>query len=200
MRIFGRKSRTRRTLGSHQIQVFRRRSEQLIYREARRGLKEALAHVLGAEASPEAALIVDKHRPSRLTIAGLRCRSPPIKVSINTLPPSLWSRRSKSHRKLELQRAGAAPGRSQPPQPSDRRWTTEIRSRDTGSLDSIRAVDSKANDRRLMKSVDPWAGAGEPGPRCCGHILRIFLKENNYINLENCWNLGILQKHPWTFS
>jgi hypothetical protein len=89
MRIFGRKSRTRRTLGSHQIQVFRRRSEQLIYREARRELKEALAHVLGAEASPEAALIVDKHRPSRLTIAGLRCRSPPIKVSINTLPLSL---------------------------------------------------------------------------------------------------------------
>jgi hypothetical protein len=28
-----------------------------------------------------------------------------------------------------------------------------------------------------MKSVDPRAGAGGPGPRCCGHILRIFLKE-----------------------
>jgi hypothetical protein len=52
-------------------------------------LKEALVHVLGAEASPEAALTVDKYRPSRLTVAGLRYRSPPIKVSINTFPSSL---------------------------------------------------------------------------------------------------------------
>jgi hypothetical protein len=55
----------------------------LVGQEARRELKEALEHILGAEASPEAALTVDKHRPSRLTIVGLRCRSPPIKVSIN---------------------------------------------------------------------------------------------------------------------
>jgi hypothetical protein len=61
----------------------------LVGREARRELEEALAHVLGAEASPEAALTIDKHRPSRLTIAGLRCRSPPIKVSINMFPSSL---------------------------------------------------------------------------------------------------------------
>jgi hypothetical protein len=100
VRIFGRKLRTRQTLNSHQIQVFRRRSEQLVGREARRELKEALAHVLGAEASSEAALTLDKHRPSRLTVAGLRCRSPPIKVSINTFPSSLWSRRSKPHQKL----------------------------------------------------------------------------------------------------
>jgi hypothetical protein len=51
-------------------------------------LKEALAHVLRAEASPEAALTVGKHRLSRLTIAGLRCRSSPIKVSINMFPSS----------------------------------------------------------------------------------------------------------------
>jgi hypothetical protein len=95
------------TLGSHQIRVFchliwvfYRRSEQLVGREARRELEQALAHVLGAEASPEAALTVAKHWPSRLTVAGLRRRSPPIKVSINTLPLSLWSRRSKPHRKL----------------------------------------------------------------------------------------------------
>jgi hypothetical protein len=99
VQIFGRKTRTCRTLGSHQIRVFRRRSEQLVGREARRELNEALAHVLGAEASPKAALTVDKHRPSCHTIAGLRCRSPPIKVSINTFPSSLWSRRSKSYRK-----------------------------------------------------------------------------------------------------
>jgi hypothetical protein len=61
----------------------------LVGREARRELKETLAHVLGAEASLEAALTVNKHRPSRLTIARLRCRSPPIKVSINTFPSSL---------------------------------------------------------------------------------------------------------------
>jgi hypothetical protein len=97
VRIFDRKSRTHRTLGSHQIQVFRHRSEQLVGREARRELEEALAHVLGAEASPEPAHTVDKHRPSRLTVAGLRCRSPPIKVSINTFPSSLWSHRSKPH-------------------------------------------------------------------------------------------------------
>jgi hypothetical protein len=99
VQIFGRKTRTRRSLGSHQIQVFCRRSEQLAGREARRELKEALTHVLGAEPSPEAALI-DKHRPSCLTIVGLCCHSPPIKVSINTFPSSLWSRRSKPYRKL----------------------------------------------------------------------------------------------------
>jgi hypothetical protein len=61
----------------------------LVCREARRELEEALAHVLGAEASPEAALTVTKHRPSRLTVAGLRCLSPTIKVSIITFPSSL---------------------------------------------------------------------------------------------------------------
>jgi hypothetical protein len=81
VRIFDRKTRTRRTLGSHQIRVFHRRSEQLVGREARRKLEKALVHVLGAEASPEAALTVEKHWPSHLTVAGLRCRSPPIKVS-----------------------------------------------------------------------------------------------------------------------
>jgi hypothetical protein len=99
VRIFGRKSITRRTLGSHQIWVFRYRSEQLVGWEARRELEEALSHVLGAEASPEAALTVAKHRPSRLTVAGLRCRSPPIKVSVIMFPSSLWSRMSKPHQK-----------------------------------------------------------------------------------------------------
>jgi hypothetical protein len=58
----------------------------LVGREARRKLKEALAHVLGAEASPEDALTIDKHRLSYLTVAKFRCRSPLIKVSINTFP------------------------------------------------------------------------------------------------------------------
>jgi hypothetical protein len=56
-----------RTLGSHQIQDFCRRSEQLVSREPRRELVEALAHVLGAKASPEAALTITKHRPSCLS-------------------------------------------------------------------------------------------------------------------------------------
>jgi hypothetical protein len=99
VQIFGRKSRTRRTLGSHQIRVFCRRLEQLVSREARRELEEALAHILGAEASPEAALTVAKHRPSRLTVARLRCHSLSINVSIITFLWSLWSRRSKPHRK-----------------------------------------------------------------------------------------------------
>jgi hypothetical protein len=99
VQIFGRKTRTHRTLGSHQNRVFRCRSEQLVGQEARRELKEALAHILRAEASPEAALTIDKHRPSHLTVAVLHCRSPPIKVSVNTFPSSLWSRRSKHYRK-----------------------------------------------------------------------------------------------------
>jgi hypothetical protein len=99
VQIFGRNSRTRRTLGSHQIRVLGRWSEQLVGREDRRELEEALPHVLRAEASLEATLTVAKHRPSRLTVVGLRCRSLPIKVSINTFPSSLWSRRSKPHRK-----------------------------------------------------------------------------------------------------
>jgi hypothetical protein len=96
---FGYKSRTHWTLCSHQIRVFHCRSEQLVDREARRELEEALTHILGAEASPKAALTIDKHRPKCLTVAGLRCRSLPIKVSINTSPSSLWSRRSKPHQK-----------------------------------------------------------------------------------------------------
>jgi hypothetical protein len=99
VRIFGRKTRTRQTLGSHQIWVSHHRSEQLVSREARRELKEALAHILRAKASPEAALTIDKHRPSRHTFVGLRCRSLLIKVCIRTFPSSLWSGRSKPYKK-----------------------------------------------------------------------------------------------------
>jgi hypothetical protein len=61
----------------------------LVGREARRELKEALEHVLGDEASPEATLTVDKHRLNHLIVAGLHCCSSPIKVSISTFPSSL---------------------------------------------------------------------------------------------------------------
>jgi hypothetical protein len=97
VRFFGCKSRTHRTLGRHQIRVFHHWSEQLVSWEARTEDKEALAHVLGAEASPEAAPTVDKHRPCHLTVVGLRCRSPPFMVSINTFPSSLRSSRSKPY-------------------------------------------------------------------------------------------------------
>jgi hypothetical protein len=187
-------SRTRRTLGSYQIRVFCRRSEQLVGQEARRELEEALVHVLGAEASPEAALTIDKHRPSRLTVIGLRCRSPSIKVSINTFPSLLWSHRSKTHRKLTTVAQENSNSSEPPRSAAARRHEREPTSPPAGAVDPI------ANDRHLMKSVGPWAGAGGPGPQCCGHILRIFLKQNNYINPKNRWNLGILQKHPWTFS
>jgi hypothetical protein len=73
-------------------------------------------------------------------------------------------------------------------------------SRDTDSISLIRVVDLVANGQRLMKSVDLWADAGGPGPRGRGHILWIFLKENNSTILENRWNLGIMQKYHWTFS
>jgi hypothetical protein len=61
----------------------------LVGREARRELEEASAHVLGAKASLEAALTVAKHWLSHLTVVGLCCRSPPIKVSIIEFPSSL---------------------------------------------------------------------------------------------------------------
>jgi hypothetical protein len=61
----------------------------LVGREARRELKEALVHILGAEASPEVARTVDKHQPSHLTVAGLRCLSLTINVSINMFPSLL---------------------------------------------------------------------------------------------------------------
>jgi hypothetical protein len=112
--IFSRKSRTHRTLGSHQIWVFHRLSEQLIGREARRELEEATVHVLGAEALPEAALTITKHQLSRLTIARLRCRPPPIKVSLIDFPFSLWSRRSKPQQKL-ITMAQENPNSGEPP-------------------------------------------------------------------------------------
>jgi hypothetical protein len=87
VQIFGCKSRIHRTLGSHKIRVFHRRSEQLVSREARREFKEALAHVLGAEASPEAALTITRLRLSRLTIVGFRCWYPPIKVPLVAMIP-----------------------------------------------------------------------------------------------------------------
>jgi hypothetical protein len=61
----------------------------LIGQEARREFEEASVHVLGAEASPEAALTIAKHRSSRLTVARLCCCSLPIKVSIIEFPSSL---------------------------------------------------------------------------------------------------------------
>jgi hypothetical protein len=61
----------------------------LVGREVRSELEEALAHILGAEASPDAALTINMHWPSRINIVGLRCRSPPIKVSINMFDSSL---------------------------------------------------------------------------------------------------------------
>jgi hypothetical protein len=99
VRIFGHKSRTRRTLGNHQIWIFHHWSELLVSQETRRELEEALANILGAKASMKASLTVAKHRPSCLTVARLPCHSPPIKVSINTFLSLLWSRRSKPHRK-----------------------------------------------------------------------------------------------------
>jgi hypothetical protein len=153
VRFVGRKSRTRRTLGRHQIRVFHRQSEQLVDREARRELEEALAHVLGAEASSEAALTVDKHWPSRLTVAWLRCYSPPIKASINTFPSLLWSRRSKPHKKLttvaqensnssELPRlaasAAASVSRCRPrPEPAVSAVGSVMNGRDTDSIGLI---------------------------------------------------------------
>jgi hypothetical protein len=58
-------------------------------REARGELEEASVHVLGAEASPKASLTITKHQSSRLTIVGLHCCPPPIKVSLIKFPSSL---------------------------------------------------------------------------------------------------------------
>jgi hypothetical protein len=82
------------------------------------------------------------------------------------------------------------------PMATQRQIGSKHLSRDADSIGLIRAIDLVANGQRLMKSIDLCAGAGGPGPRYHGHILRIFLKENNSINSKNCWNLGIMQKHP----
>jgi hypothetical protein len=51
--IFACKSRTHRTLHSHQIQVFRCGLEQLVRQEARREHKEASTHAIEVGALPE---------------------------------------------------------------------------------------------------------------------------------------------------
>jgi hypothetical protein len=61
----------------------------LIDQEARKEFEEASTHVLGVEASPEADLTVTKHQLRRLTVAGHRCRPPPIKVRLIKFPSSL---------------------------------------------------------------------------------------------------------------
>jgi hypothetical protein len=61
----------------------------LVSQEVRRELKEALAHVLGAEASLEAALTIAKYWLGRLIVAELYCHSALIKVSIITFPSSM---------------------------------------------------------------------------------------------------------------
>jgi hypothetical protein len=82
------------------------------------------------------------------------------------------------------------------PMATQRQIRSKHPSRDTDLIGLIRAIDPVANGQRLMKSVDPCAGAGGPGPQCRGHILQIFLKENNSINPKNRWNLRIMQKYP----
>jgi hypothetical protein len=66
--IFARKSRTCRTLGSHQIRVFARHLEQLAGQEARREHKEASVHALEAGAPPKAVLTVANRRSSCLPV------------------------------------------------------------------------------------------------------------------------------------
>jgi hypothetical protein len=61
----------------------------LVGREARRELEEALAHILGAEASPETTHTIDQHQLSSLTVAGLCFYSRTIRVSINMFSSSL---------------------------------------------------------------------------------------------------------------
>jgi hypothetical protein len=51
--IFARKSRTRWTLGSHQIWIFHRRLEKLAGQEAKREHKEASVHSLEVRAPSE---------------------------------------------------------------------------------------------------------------------------------------------------
>jgi hypothetical protein len=133
VRIFDRKTRTRRTLGSHQIRVFHRRSEQLVSREARRKLEKALVHVLGAEASPEAALTVEKHRPSRLTVAGLRCHSPLIKVSKPHRKPTTVARKNSNSGEPPLSVVTCRCERERAPPPAEAsrlsRWIGDERPR-----------------------------------------------------------------------
>jgi hypothetical protein len=62
--IFSRKSRTYRTLGSHQIHVFCRRLEQLARQESRREHQEASVHALEAGAPLEAVLTAITRSPS----------------------------------------------------------------------------------------------------------------------------------------
>jgi hypothetical protein len=72
-------------------------------------------------------------------------------------------------------------------------------SRDANLIGLIQAIDPVANGQHLMKSIDPWAGAGGPDPRCCGHILRIFLMENNSINPKIAGTLELRKNTPELF-
>jgi hypothetical protein len=67
--IFARKSRTRQTLGSHQIQVFCHRLEQLAGQEARRHHKEASAHALEVRVASEEDLNTVEARSNRTDAA-----------------------------------------------------------------------------------------------------------------------------------
>jgi hypothetical protein len=67
--IFARKSRTRWTLGSHEIWVSRRRLEQLAGQEARREHKEASTHALEVRAPSEEDLDAVEARSNRTDAA-----------------------------------------------------------------------------------------------------------------------------------
>jgi hypothetical protein len=69
--IFARKSRTRQTLGSHQIRVFRRRLEQFTGQEARREHKEASVHTLEVRAPSEEDLDAVEACSNRTDVADL---------------------------------------------------------------------------------------------------------------------------------
>jgi hypothetical protein len=79
--------------------IIRRLLKQVERSSSKRRSLRIFPPILRVRTPLKAAHIDAQSRPSRLTVAGLRCRPPSIKVILIEFPSSLWSRRSKPHRK-----------------------------------------------------------------------------------------------------
>jgi hypothetical protein len=140
----------------------------------------------------KAAHIDARSQPSRLTVAGLHCHPPPIKVSITKISSSLRCRRANPHRKpwttalveaSPVSSDGGAAGR-----PVLRHHCLMIYSQSSISWppvqirlgvplrsDGILALDQETNDHRLMNLMDRWTMPPWTRSTDCGPIPRDFL-------------------------
>jgi hypothetical protein len=186
-------------------------------RSKRGGRKEGSHPILKDGTPSEAAHVNTRSQPSRLAIARPRCCPLLTKVSIIEFPSSLWSCRSKPHRKpttiaRENWNSGEPPRStialpawlrrctiSEKPESSLASPTTVIRLSDT-PLTSLN-LNRRSKNRRLLFYGGLWTheSAAWTQSTVRGHIPWNFQLKNNSFKSDDSHATLFLQKHPPKF-